>query len=162
MAALDLNLYFEGMIIAEPTFQVLGEFLQPGTTLTEKSAAQKVLAILPDNSPNSDEVWSFGRTCMEVAEQIPYHHQSQLKLVGLLERLGWSTKLGNVDHGEVCGRPRKNRACLKLKIYRTQIPATTTDMYASEKLLGTLSIVCAPSVYPLYIQHLSSYVLRSR
>jgi hypothetical protein len=84
-------------VVYDRTFDLLCDFLQPHTTSTRDSTAQAILKMLPENASDSMEVGSFGDTCIEVAEQIPYHHPSQLKLVDLLEYLGRSTKLV-VDH----------------------------------------------------------------
>ena len=78
----------------DQTFDLLQDFLQPDTTLTMETTAQSVLTILGEQVPHSDEVWSFGEMCIEVAEQIPYYHPSQLKLVDLLEHLGSFMRLG--------------------------------------------------------------------
>lgn len=72
---------------------ILRDYLQPDTALTLDSAVQSSLDILPDKPAHSTDVWVFGEVCIELAEQIPYHHESQLKLAGLLERLGASTKV---------------------------------------------------------------------
>jgi hypothetical protein len=80
-------------VIYDQTFDLLCNFLQPKTTSRRESTAQVILKILPENTPYSMDVAMFSDACIEVAEQIPYHHPSQLKLVDLLEYLGRSTKL---------------------------------------------------------------------
>ena len=102
MSSLDLK-------IEEPTgdleiqiFHILRDFLQPSTAMTLESGGRLILALLPEEEPLSGAVWSFGEVCIEMAEQIPYYHPSQIKLVGLLEYLQWSTKFGATHFSKVC------------------------------------------------------------
>jgi hypothetical protein len=77
----------------DKVFIILRDFLQPDSTLSVESATQSILDLLPENAPLSDEIWSFGEVCFELAEQIPYYHPSQLKFARLLEYIGRSTKV---------------------------------------------------------------------
>lgn len=71
---------------------ILRDFLQPDTKLSLQEAANSLLVLIPANASNNAEVCSFGGICMELAEQIPYHHPSQLKLSQLLHYLSRSPK----------------------------------------------------------------------
>lgn len=82
--------------VADKTFAFLRDYLQPDSTLTLEFTARSIEDLLPMKAPLSDEIWYFGELCIEVAEQIPYHHPSQFKLAGLLEYLANSPKLGQV------------------------------------------------------------------
>ena len=82
-------------------FRILSDYLQPNTTLALNSTALLLLDLLPDDTPQSSEVSSFGDTCIELAEQIPYHHPSQIKLAGLLEYVQNSAKLGSISFSQV-------------------------------------------------------------
>ncbi|KAI9802791.1 MAG: hypothetical protein M1833_001390 [Piccolia ochrophora] len=95
--------------VSDKAFYLLRAFLQLDTASTLESTSQSILALLPEKDPNSTDVWCFGETCIEVAEQIPYHHPAQLKLVGLLEYLGESTKLGQTYTSKGAITSRYNR-----------------------------------------------------
>lgn len=71
---------------------ILRDFLQPDTKLTVLEAAKAILVLIPANASEYAEVCSFGEICVELAEQIPYHHPSQLKLAQLLHFLSTSPK----------------------------------------------------------------------
>ncbi|EFX01112.1 hypothetical protein CMQ_6054 [Grosmannia clavigera kw1407] len=51
-----------------------------------------ILELIPTDASEYGEVCGFGQICVELAEQIPYYHPSQLKLVKLLQELGQSSK----------------------------------------------------------------------
>jgi hypothetical protein len=87
----------------DKVFVILRDLLQPDTTLSLESAAESVLALLPENAPLSTEIWSFGEVCFELSEQIPYHHPSQLKLARFLEYIGRSTKVNDKMTSKVRG-----------------------------------------------------------
>lgn len=93
-----LDLIMEGPLdpFSEKMFPILREFLQPDTAILLETTANKILDLLSEKSPNSTDVWAFGEICLELVEQIPYHHPSQLKLAGLLEHLRKSTKIGQI------------------------------------------------------------------
>ena len=94
--SLDLKLEDSFDDLCKEMLPILRDFLQPDTAVLLETTANKILDLLPDKSPNSNDVWVFGEICIELAEQIPYHHPSQLKLAGLLELLGKSTKIGRI------------------------------------------------------------------
>lgn len=73
-------------------FLILRDFLQPDTTKSLESTIQSILDLLPKNAPMSSEVWCVGQVCLELAEQIPYHHPSQIKLARVVEELSRSAK----------------------------------------------------------------------
>jgi len=86
MSSLDLKTEGPtGHTLSDNTFHLLRGFPQPDTALILESTAQSILDLLAEKDPQSTEIWSFGEICIELAEQIPYHHPSQLKLVALLE-----------------------------------------------------------------------------
>lgn len=96
MSSLDLDIERPTDTYCEKTFPILRDFLQLDAAVTLESTAKSILDLLPEKDPHSDNVGSFGEMCIELAEQIPYHHPSQLKLAALLEHLGKSTKLGQI------------------------------------------------------------------
>lgn len=71
---------------------ILRDFLQPDAKMSLEAAAKSLLVMIPAHAPESAEVHSFGEICVELAEQIPYHHSSHLKLVQLLRHLSRSPK----------------------------------------------------------------------
>jgi hypothetical protein len=77
---------------------ILRDFLQPDTKTSLQEAASFLLAPIPANASGHAEVCSFGGICVELAEQIPYHHPSQLKLVQLLHYLSRSPKFMDKYH----------------------------------------------------------------
>ena len=84
------------------TFAILRDYLEPDTQLKLESTASSILNLLPENDPHHGiEVGSFSGLCIEMAEQIPYHHPSQLKLVELLAYIGISEKLGRMSHSMI-------------------------------------------------------------
>jgi hypothetical protein len=76
----------------EKVFQVLNDYLQPDTKTSLDSTVHSILALLPEKEPLSTEVWSVGEVVLQLAEQIPYHHPSQIKLARLMEELTRSPK----------------------------------------------------------------------
>ena len=82
------------------TFPILRDYLEPGTKLTLESTASSILNLLPDFGPypTRHEERAFSDLCIEMGEQIPYNHPSQLKLVELLAYIGMSEKLGEMAH----------------------------------------------------------------
>lgn len=74
-------------------FIILRDFLQPNTALSLESVIESLTDLLPENASGSAEVYSFGVICLDLAEQIPYHHPSHQKMARLLEYFGKSTKV---------------------------------------------------------------------
>ena len=101
MSSLDLKIEIPTDALTYKFFCILRDYLQPDTTLTLHSTALSVLELLPNDDPQSIEVAFFGETCVELAEQIPYHHPSQIKLAGLLESIGDSEKFGRISTVQV-------------------------------------------------------------
>lgn len=94
MAALNLKMEGpEGEKVTNGTFNILRDYLQPNSSMTQESAAKAILNLLPKDSPDSTEVRTFGEMCIEIVEQIHYSHPSQIKLAALLEYLGPSKQL---------------------------------------------------------------------
>lgn len=79
--------------VDQQAFTILRDFLQPDSKTSLNSASTSVLAFLPDKDPDGSSVSLFGEVCIELAEQIPYSHPSQLKLVRLLQELSTSPKV---------------------------------------------------------------------
>lgn len=77
----------------ESAFIILRDFLQPNTTLSFDTVVKSLLDLLPEDASGSSEVYSFGAICLDLAEQIPYHHPSHQKMARLLEYIGQSTKV---------------------------------------------------------------------
>jgi hypothetical protein len=79
----------------QQAFAILRDFPQPDSRTSLNSASTSILALLPDQDPYGMPVWRLGELCIELAEQIPYSHPSQLKLklVRLLQQIGSSPKL---------------------------------------------------------------------
>jgi hypothetical protein len=77
----------------DKVFTILRNFLQPNSLTSLKSAAQSILDLLPQNAQLSSEVGFFGELCIDLAEQVPYNHPSQLKFARLLQYLSRSPKL---------------------------------------------------------------------
>lgn len=97
------DLEIEGWLdnVTHKTFHLLCNFLQPDTALTLKTTAESILNLLPEEDSYSTDVSSFGNTCIDLAEQIPYHHPSQLKLADLLEYLASSMKFSQICESKV-------------------------------------------------------------
>ena len=90
MVNLDIRSDDEGrMVFATQLLPILRQYLHQRTsTRTIESAAQAVLMLLVKENPRSDNVCGFGSYIIEVAEQIPYDHPAQHKLIDLIEALG--------------------------------------------------------------------------
>jgi hypothetical protein len=71
---------------------ILNEFLQPNSRKPLQETVDSILALLPENAPLSNEVWSAGTVIIEIAGQIPYSHPAQLKLAILVEQLSKADK----------------------------------------------------------------------
>lgn len=101
MSELHLTLedYPTGNPIEDKNFEMLRDYLQPDSIESAEAMSHKVLAFIPNEE--STEMQDFCSTSMMLAEQIPYNHQSQLKLIDLLERLGRSTKFIHISKSTV-------------------------------------------------------------
>jgi hypothetical protein len=107
MSLLDLQLEGPyGHVVTDKTFAILRDYLQPNSAMTLSSAEKSILDLLPNDDQYATDVLTFGEVCIEVVEQIPYYHPSQIKLARLLEHLGTSTKLTAVIIAKV-------RECLR-------------------------------------------------
>lgn len=80
-------------------FLVLSHFLQPDSTLSSIDAAEHVISVFPYKYPDLRQLISV---CFEIAEQIPYHHPSQIKLVRLLWIVGRSAMHFEKPYQKVC------------------------------------------------------------
>ncbi|OBT80655.1 hypothetical protein VF21_00499 [Pseudogymnoascus sp. 05NY08] len=70
-------------------FLVLCDFLQPDSTISPIDAAERAIDVFPHKYPDLRQLISV---CFAIAEQISYHHPSQLKLVGFLWLVGRSAR----------------------------------------------------------------------
>ncbi|KAL8831639.1 MAG: hypothetical protein Q9191_000753 [Dirinaria sp. TL-2023a] len=100
MSSLKLKIEEPAPKITVETYHILRDFLQPSSRMTVVNAAKLVLDLLPEEGAESDIVWSFGETCIEVAEQIPWHHPSQFKPAAFFEEIGRFSKLGHLYQAE--------------------------------------------------------------
>ncbi|KAJ5349540.1 hypothetical protein N7541_007267 [Penicillium brevicompactum] len=73
-------------------FRSLQDFLQPDTEQTLWETIETISTILPD-APLSTEAYVVGGIFLEIAEQIPWHHPSQMKLAQVVQALTTSSKL---------------------------------------------------------------------
>ena len=100
MSSLNLCLA-EPETYLQPEKQVhstLLEYLQPKKQcVTIESTATSLLNMLPKDKVESTEVWMFWKFCIDLAEQIAYHHPLQLKLVELMQYLYLSPQLSHLD-----------------------------------------------------------------
>ncbi|KAF7594723.1 hypothetical protein BBP40_008430 [Aspergillus hancockii] len=78
-------------------FRILDDFLQPDTETSLEVAVKAILEFIPD-APLSDEVALVGDIVLELAQQIPYHHPSQVKLARVMEGLTTSPKFISGPH----------------------------------------------------------------
>ena len=103
MSELKLTLedYPTKVIAMDRTYEILHDYLQPNSVLSVEAIRDQIIALLPDKAPMSPEMLAVVRTFLELAEQIPYHHPSQLKLVDLLVYLGQSTKFTDIHKSTV-------------------------------------------------------------
>ena len=109
---------------------VLRDFLQPTSALTLDAATQLTLDALPNDAAHSHESWSLAETCVELAEQIPYHHTSQLKLAALMENLLRSKKLLAIPVENVSNRCLCRDHTVTIIISRRKIRARTISLNA--------------------------------
>ena len=70
---------------------ILRDYLQPDSKSELEIVADSILGLLPSKARYRDE-FPLAYLCMEIAQQIPYHHPAQAKLVLLLHYLAQSPK----------------------------------------------------------------------
>lgn len=80
-------------------FLVLRDFLQPSSTVSSRDASERVLDAFADRNLYLRQLYAV---CFELAEQIPYHHSSQLKLVRLMWVIGRSERHFKMTGQKVC------------------------------------------------------------
>lgn len=71
---------------------ILRDYLQSDCKFSIDDIGDSIIALVPTKSESSDEVYSFARLCVEIAEQIPYDHPAQTQLIRLLQYLSRSPK----------------------------------------------------------------------
>lgn len=81
----------KGKDLDQQAFAILRDFLQPDSNESLSSVSTSILALLPDHDTEGTLIWALGELCIELAEQIPYFHPSQLKLVRLLQHMSASS-----------------------------------------------------------------------
>ena len=79
--------------VDQQAFAILRDFLQPDSKTSLMSASASILALLSDSNPEGLPVWKLGELFIELAEQIPYSHPSQLKLSQVLQQMASSPKV---------------------------------------------------------------------
>jgi hypothetical protein len=95
-------------------FLILQDFLQPDTTTSLESAVHPILDLLPEDASMSNEVGLVGEICLELAEQIPYYHPSQIKLARVVEEMCRSSKLTHPPDETVSGHEETSSSNLKI------------------------------------------------
>lgn len=98
MASLKLTVeeFSEGSephAIDRQAFGVLDDYLQPSSNMSLEAASTSILSMLPGNDLKELSILSLSELCIELAEQIPYSHPSQMKLVRLLQQVAQSPKV---------------------------------------------------------------------
>jgi len=83
---LDLHLEEPGEdVLADQVFDILQSSLQPDCEAPMASIVDQLRSLLPQGGePYTSQVTTFLCCCYEVAEQIPYSHQSMDKLVTII------------------------------------------------------------------------------
>lgn len=79
-------------------FLILRSFLQPSKTKSVEETVELILELFPENAPDSNEVACVGSVIMELADQIPYHHLSHIKLARVMEELCRSDKTTKANY----------------------------------------------------------------
>ncbi|KAM0800256.1 hypothetical protein BDR22DRAFT_852342 [Usnea florida] len=128
------------------TFAILRDYLEPETQLSIESTASSILNLMPEKDSHLGvEGRSFSDLCIEMAEQIPYHHPSQLKLVEFLAYIGMSEKLGRMSHSmiEVPQITRYIRCRSLVTTRRVRNLANFIDTSSWGRKLGKILMVAA-------------------
>ena len=73
-------------------FKHLRDFLQPDTDKALWDTIDSILEIIPE-APLSSEVLIAGQISLEIAEQIPWDHPSQMRLAQVMQALATSPKI---------------------------------------------------------------------
>lgn len=80
-------------------FPILRDFLQPDSERSLNATSTSILTLLADEDPNGKPMLLLGELFIELAEQIPYSHPSQLKMARLLQQMSLSDKvMSNVSN----------------------------------------------------------------
>ena len=74
-------------------FNILKDFLQPDSKLTANHVADALLLMLPASKAGRDDENGMSAIIVDLSEQIPYHHPSQLKLAHVVQIMGTSSRL---------------------------------------------------------------------
>lgn len=77
----------------QQAFPILRDFLQPDSEQSLNPTSISILTLLADEDPNGKPMLFLGELFIELAEQIPYSHPSQLKLARLLQQMSLSDKV---------------------------------------------------------------------
>lgn len=117
-------------------FSILHDYLQPKTVTTLQYTAASIVAILPKRDIGSTEVWMFGELCIQLAEQIPYYHPLQLKLVALVDYLQLCPQLFEIFEDREVKKGKLNQALGTLTGCTTLLQGKSTGHYLRHSRLG--------------------------
>ena len=99
-----LNLVLESPVnepgvISKRLFHILNTYIQPNATLSPANAAQEIDKLFPLNRPKDEGshgrkneepgsfLWKMWRIVISVAQQIPWRHPGQTRLIELIQAL---------------------------------------------------------------------------
>ena len=94
---LHFKLEEDGGDFSEKWFPFLSSYLQPEFDMTLGAKVQSTIDLLAEEAASTNESYNLSMLYIELAEQIPYHHPSQLKLARLVKRIGESEKAIHVS-----------------------------------------------------------------
>lgn len=84
------------LCIDKRAFPILNDYIQPDSKTSLATASAAIIDFLPDDLKRSDpkehSIMSLAELCVKLAEQIPYSHPGQLRLVHLLQQVAKSPK----------------------------------------------------------------------
>ena len=66
---------------------ILRRFLQPSRTKSVQQTVKSIIKLLPDDASASNELMSINPVILNLADQIPYHHPSHIKLARVVEEI---------------------------------------------------------------------------
>lgn len=87
----QLNVIFDNFLSSNPTVRktsdILSIFLQAGSDTSVGATTDKFLTLLADKNNRAFDTRLVINEFIRVAEQIPYHHRFQTRIVDLLESI---------------------------------------------------------------------------
>ena len=109
MASLHLTFEDLGDVPSDDKiFYLIRDYLQPRTTLTLRSTSEAIVKPLEGQDVDAADSSMLGEICIDLAEQIPYYHPSQSKIVRLLESLFESRHFREVRSSDVGCMPQRS------------------------------------------------------